>query len=1313
MTKQRKIIISVLAVAGVSAAIAVPLPLSRGPLFVRAAIDPNIVLTFDDSGSMNEGVTPNEVGNGTYLPNSNAAGNCYWRDFPHIYSAAANGQYYDPDATYTPPSYADGSSYPNAVFTAAYYDGFDAHRTGTENATMPKRNLATNYGVSLYDTDPPRTPTACSPTPIAGRSQDAGFNGNLVTFGTASIATCSTTVNYVRCNNTGASSTFEGGVRQYPFIGDTVYRAFYYRFNNTNPIDVATGLRPKPTIAQLFGTAANNRNSASYGLPIKVTTAEETNFANWFSYYRTRTLTGRTASTRAFAQLPRNVRVAWQGLNANNLANTAPIRRIDNTTQRNNFYSYLNSVSTSGGTPTRAATDRVGRYFSNNNTSGYSESNPYYDANLAALIGANNPATLISCRQNYHLVFTDGGWKDNVGSYNNANTDQTPIAALPNKWQAPPLPIIAGRPYNPTAAASLLYGNGPTQNNIGGYADVSFKYWATDLRTDLVNNVEQFLEDRTTGVTLPAVASLPADPFDNDEVYWNPKNDPATWQHLVQFIVAFGLQSSLDFPGDLNALRGKAPAKLWTDWSGVENGDPAVKVDDTWHAALNSRGELLNASNPTELVNQLNAVFQAISARTSSLTGVSVNSSLLSTDLLSYRTFFKGSSWSGTVQASKFLPNRSTEVVWDAGCLLTGGPCLSVPGVPTYTARAPNSRRIFTSNGSGTGVDFTWANLSLAQRTMLGFNWDTNLADPTAALPPPLNKSMAELRVDFIRGERGQEGSLFRSRESVLGAIVNSSAVIVGAPLDEYWRESDLPVNPAAPKFSIPTSSPETYANFRAHINAIKNRDSMVYAGANDGMLHAFDALTGEERWAFIPNTGFRNLSRLTSRYNLNFQSSVDNTPSFREAYINGGWKTLMVAPMRLGGQGVVALDVTNPSASIPANQRLLWEFNDTNDRDMGYSYGRPFITRLNTGQWVVLLPAGYNSDDNDENRDTLVSSTGNAILFVLNANDGSIIRKFDLGNGTRGLSSVIGGDYVFTAGATAARSYYLNAGVLSGGAYSLDEITDSAFAGDDNGALWRFDFRAASPSSWSVVKFFQAPANQRITVQPRLIPITDPSTRKNNLAVVHFGTGRFVADPDRGDNSQQSMYGIFDPGPQFTGYPLTQSMLQQQIRTKDGDLVITTNNKVQPNQWGWYFNLGNNGERVITTSTFLRANNVIIAQSYIPTRDPALANNPCVNNSASAFYFLDPSNGGPASTALQAGFDVNGNGRIDDGDRRDVSGREVIGIVGIPAVVSPAGGGQLEVLLNPDGGTPSRLVLPDFIWQRQATRDLPSWENN
>jgi type IV pilus assembly protein PilY1 len=278
-------------------------------------------------------------------------------------------------------------------------------------------------------------------------------------------------------------------------------RGFYYTFINTNPIDPTTNKPFKPTTFQLFGNAANNRNTASYGTAIAVLPAEETNFANWYSYYRTRTLMGRSASTRAFSQLPRNVRVAWQGLNGTQISNTQVIKRIEDNTQRNSFYSYLNSVSTSGGTPTRGAMIRVGNYFSNNNSSGFVESNPYYDRNLANVIGATDPATLISCRQNYHLIFTDGGWKDNVSgnpivsNYGESNFDQTNIANLPETWQAPPLLAIPGRPYTVGDPNSRLYWNGPpqtrsetrngyaAQSNIGGFADFAFRYWATDLRT--------------------------------------------------------------------------------------------------------------------------------------------------------------------------------------------------------------------------------------------------------------------------------------------------------------------------------------------------------------------------------------------------------------------------------------------------------------------------------------------------------------------------------------------------------------------------------------------------------------------------------------------------------------------------------------------------------------------------------------------------------------------------------------------------------------------------------------------------------------
>lgn len=1303
------------------------LPLSRSPLFVRPPVDPNIILSFDDSGSMNEAGTPNEITSNVYLPNGNAAGKCYWRDLPHFYAAQSNNQFFDPLVVYAPPIYANGSTFPDAVFTGAYYDGFSAHKTGTEVTTSPKRNLATDYAVSIYGTDAPFAPPACAPADPPRTKP--GSNGNLITFGASSQATCSFSQTYKRCsdgNNT--NFTGEGGQRASLFPAPNDKRAFYYTYNNVNPIDPATGKPSKPTKAQLYGDASNSYNKASYLGPFLVTAAQETNFANWWSYYRTRQLMGRTAATRAFSQLPRNVRIGWQGITYSTITNSFAIKKIEDTAQRNAFYNYLFNVPATAGTPTRAATDRVGNYFTRNTSAGYVESNPYYDKDLGIAIGnASSPATLISCRQNYHLLFTDGGWKDNVGSYNGQNTDQTDITPLPNTWT--PTGTIPGRNYSTTDPNSYLYWQGPNQNNIGGYADRAFYYWATDL-SNLKNNVTPFIEDRTIGITDPTTRTLPQIALGDPEVYWNPKNDPATWQHVVQYIVAFGLQSTLNFPGDLNNLR-KGPLPIWSDWSGNENSDPSNKVDDTWHAALNSRGELLAASNPQEVVQQLNSVFQAISARTSSVSAVSVAASLLSTNTFAYRTFFNASSWSGSVQGSKFDNTGAVAVVWDAGCLLTGGTCNTINSLPSFTPPDPmTGRQIYTAASTGTaggavsGVDFRWSQLSLAQQTMLNYNWDTAAQDPAPIAPE--TKIGGEKRLEFLRGVRTEEGLLMRSRESVLGAVVNSNAVFVGGATDAYWAKDDPDNNPAKPLFpALPalTSGPETKATFITHVTAIANRPPTLYVGANDGMLHAFDATTGAERWAYVPNTGFKFLSRLSSKFNLFTQSSVDNTPTVREVYTNGAWRTLLIGSMRLGGQGVFALDVTNPNPTGAAS-KVMWEFNDestlgaSNGLDMGYTYGRPFITRVAAGsKWVVLVPGGYNSSESDGK-----VGSGEAVLFVLDAGNGSVLRKFDVPGVTRGLSSVIAGDYTFSPPTTvvSGRNQYRGRGKVA--PITLDEVSDVAFAGDDNGNLWRFNLEADDAAAWTVKPFFKAPTGQKITAQPRIVPASDTANDQQNLAVVVFGTGRYVATPDRGDNSQQSLYGIYDPGPDYTGYPIEQSDLLQQTRTEyvvgTKVLVQTGDLPVPLAKLGWYFDLGNNGERSIAAASFLASTRKLIVPTFIPTIDPLLANDPCVDDSASVLYFLDPLNGGASSTDELAAFDVNGDGVINSADNKLISGIRVPGFVAGATPITQAGGGQGAILLpappgSGAGSAISTLAIPDYVWRRQSTRDIPAFDQN
>ena len=114
----------------------------------------------------------------------------------------------------------------------------------------------------------------------------------------------------------------------------------------------------------------------------------------------------------------------------------------------------------------------------------------------------------------------------------------------------------------------------------------------------------------------------------------------------------------------------------------------------------------------------------------------------------------------------------------------------------------------------------------------------------------------------------------------------------------------------------------------------------MVYQAANDGMLHAFDAATGAESWAYVPGLVFPGLSELASP-NYQHRFYVDGTPTVGDVDFNnaGGstgtpdWHTILVGGLRQGGKGYYALDVTSPDAAdeTTAAGKVLWEFPNAN----------------------------------------------------------------------------------------------------------------------------------------------------------------------------------------------------------------------------------------------------------------------------------------------------------------------------------------------------------------------------------------------
>ena len=357
-------------------------------------------------------------------------------------------------------------------------------------------------------------------------------------------------------------------------------------------------------------------------------------------------------------------------------------------------------------------------------------------------------------------------------------------------------------------------------------------------------------------------------------------------------------------------------------------------------------------------------------------------------------------------------------------------------------------------------------------------------------------------RVQWLRGNAANESSTcgtctpsFRSRPtSKLGDIIHSAPSYVSAPGAGYPDSMES----------------NTYSSFAA---AYASRPAMIYVGANDGMLHAFSATTGREALAYVPTPVYKNLSALTASSLSSVAGEpvahhyqVDASPTVSDVYYGGAWHTLLAGGMGAGGQGVFALDVTDPTAFTQANASSIvrWEFTDANDVDMGYVFSQPLMVKTNNGRWSVLVGNGYNNSEDDGS----LSSSGHAILYVLDAQTGAVRAKIDTGSGSaatpNGLSGPIGVD---TNG---------------------DGVVDVVYAGDLFGNLWKFDLSGSSPGAWNVA-FSGAPLfttpGQPITVRPDVTRFTTGGY------LVTFGTGRYIDVSDNTSVEAESFYGIRDAG--------------------------------------------------------------------------------------------------------------------------------------------------------------------------------------
>jgi type IV pilus assembly protein PilY1 len=552
-------------------------------------------------------------------------------------------------------------------------------------------------------------------------------------------------------------------------------------------------------------------------------------------------------------------------------------------------------------------------------------------------------------------------------------------------------------------------------------------------------------------------------------------------------------------------------------------------------------------SNPSQLTRAFNTILGDITSG-GSASGAPFSSGRISNDTLLFLSKFNTESWSGTLEAFKL--NDDGIVDADTDTTATIDPVWSAAAKLNATiANDYSTRKIFTYNPAATGaqgvvfkapVNLTSLAADEISQTQVTDLRSGNFEGGTAYLTGI---------IDYIKGDKSNEvrnAGTYRFRNRLdefdqpftLGALVHSTPEYMGKPSELYPNDIAGAGNP--------------YSAFILANDELGERIPVVFVGANDGMLHAFDASvmvttdndtlpptttvtsrpeSGNELFAYIPSflsdrsnggNGLANLADL----NYQYKAYVDGPVSVRDVFVtkNGGttaaWRSYLVGATRTGGNGLYILDVSNPDAMDVAD--VIGEFTHP---DLGATFSKPEIAKMNNDRWAAIFGNGYNN-----------TGSGEAKLFILyldaDFSDGltegteykilTTRRVFGSDDAVNGLSSPTIAD-------------------LDG-----DFVVDRIYAGDVQGNMWAFNVSDVDHDSWgsaygttaAPLPLFSgcfpitcdASSRQAITTSPQiqLHPSRRSSTTSPNV-LVYFGTGQFIAAGDDTDETLQSFYAVWD----------------------------------------------------------------------------------------------------------------------------------------------------------------------------------------
>ena len=995
-------------------------------------------------------------------------------------------------------------------------------------------------------------------------------------------------------------TTMSGGADT--FSGTRTVRIGVGRFVRT---DIVAGVNSYPKI----GTRADC-------LGATCTYAEEmTNFANWYTYYRSRLKMMKTAAGRAFTSVDDTYRVGFITISPGNPVSASKYLRVNDFTtgaggHKQAWYSKFYSQTGNASTPLREALSRVGWMFAGKLNTGLTSGIPTADDPMTA-----------SCQPNFAILSTDGYWFQDPGGKDLAN------AAIGNQDN-----VDAGYSTRAEGAfdGNLLSGATASDSTAGGagtLADVAMYYYKTDLRTG-------------------------TSPYANNNVPITNKDDNAT-QHMVTFTVGLGLDGVLTYRPDYEtASTGDfADIKAGTgsaNWPSPQGNTPSA-LDDLWHAAVNGRGVFFSARNPDTLSQALIDTLAGLQTRIGAgAAAATSNLQPVAGDNFAFTAQYQTADWIGDLKAKTIDLSSgivSGVTLWSAAALLD--------------LQAHTDRKLFTFDPSDTAGNLMkhlcWPSAGHANCTdgtgltpaeqayfaptlLLQYNFGGDLGK--------LATASGEKVLNFFRGERTYEDSgagaptdLFRPRDSILGDIINAQPA--------YVKKSPFAYGDAG------------YAAFQS---ATASRRGTVYAAANDGFLHAFEtdvnnspyfqtagigtditsddafsagnnAGNGVERWAYVPGIVLPNAYKLASKP-YSHRYFTDGSPAVGDICVSttcglppsgtagaSDWRTILVAGLNSGGMGYYALDITDPD---PTRIKVLWEFTNgavcysdaeiaagdkTSDCHLGLSYGNPLITKRNSdGKWVVIVTSGYNNN--------VSGGDGKGYLYILEAHTGKILNRLTTGVGSAAAPS----------GLAKINGWATNS--------NIDNTALAVYGGDLEGNLWRFQLDSTAPGHLGVVRIATLRSAggvvQPITVKPELGPV--PSQPLDRMILL--GTGKFLENLDKTDLSDQTIYALKDV-PSVTAGPVIADVRDGsavKVRTlaagSDPDncpadscrTVVAGAAPTWSTEFGWLIDLPDDGERV-NVDPQLQLGTLVVA-SNVPSGDT------CTAGGFSWLNFLDYATG-------------------------------------------------------------------------------------